>query len=249
MGDENNKISITYETIFELLRREKNRDELQKLNETFYEDVKSYIEEKNKTLQSDASLTDFDHEKLSKQIQNTKRMIIELFERREKKILIMALNKVRTSSAIVDTSSFLPQEKKFFHDSINLFIIYRNDLFETILSDKKIHSSHVVYESPRKKEELPIKKHEFVEPQKQETNLVQNAAKQPSIPVEATPKNDAPKKPKNTKMIRVLAHIPKFVGKELEMYGPFNPDDMANIPDEIANILIKKGRAEEVKID
>ena len=34
-----NRIVITYETIFELLRREKEREALQKLENTFLEDV------------------------------------------------------------------------------------------------------------------------------------------------------------------------------------------------------------------
>lgn len=259
MGEEN-KINITYETIFELLRREKNRDELQKLNENFYIDVKFYIEDKTRAMSSDQSLSDQEHEKVSKQIQNTKRMVTELFERREKKIIVMALNKVRTSSAIVDTASLLPQEKKFFHDAINLFSIYRNDLFDLITQDKKNgQTAHVIYEPSHKKEEMlaerreETRKEELQTPKKIETQKEEQ--KQKSQSHENTPSQTAsqqitepPKKTKNTKMIRILAQIPKFIGRELEVYGPFNPDDMANIPSEIADILIKKGRAEEIKI-
>lgn len=250
MGDENNKISITYETIFELLRREKNRDELQKLNENFYDEIKLYLGEKNRILQSETNFSENEQEKLTKQIQNTKRMIIELFERREKKIIVMSLNKVRTVSAIVDTSSFLPQEKKFFHDAINLFSIYRNDLFESILSDKRLQSAHLEYSSNKKEEIIQVKP-QIIEKQESKIEIRKDETQTKTIetkPTQTTQPVDSLKKTKNTKMIRILASIPKFVGKELEVYGPFNPDDMANIPSEIADILIKKGRAEEIKI-
>ena len=41
--------------------------------------------------------------------------------------------------------------------------------------------------------------------------------------------------------------MPKFVGRDLEVYGPFEEEDIANLPGEIADILILKNRAEEIK--
>ena len=52
---------------------------------------------------------------------------------------------------------------------------------------------------------------------------------------------------KNTKLVRFLYAVPKFVGKELEEYGPFGEEDIANLPSEIADVLIGKGRVEEIK--
>ncbi len=45
-------------------------------------------------------------------------------------------------------------------------------------------------------------------------------------------------------MVRFISAVPKFVGPELEVYGPFEPEDMASLPKKMANILVKKGRAE-----
>jgi len=50
----------------------------------------------------------------------------------------------------------------------------------------------------------------------------------------------------NLTLIRFLHAVPSFVGKELEVYGPFEEEDMAHLPREIAELLIKKGRAEEI---
>ena len=52
---------------------------------------------------------------------------------------------------------------------------------------------------------------------------------------------------KNTKLVRFAYRVPKFVGPELEVYGPFEEEDIANLPLEVAALLISKNRVEEIK--
>ena len=52
---------------------------------------------------------------------------------------------------------------------------------------------------------------------------------------------------RSNKLIRFIHAVPKFVGKDLEDYGPFEEEDIANLPAEIADVLIIKGRVEEIK--
>ena len=47
-------------------------------------------------------------------------------------------------------------------------------------------------------------------------------------------------------MIKFNHAVPKFVGEDLEVYGPFEENDMANLPSKIADVLVSKGRAEEM---
>ena len=47
--------------------------------------------------------------------------------------------------------------------------------------------------------------------------------------------------------MRFLHQVPKFVGPELEEYGPFGEEDIANLPAEVADVLINKGKAEEIR--
>ena len=49
------------------------------------------------------------------------------------------------------------------------------------------------------------------------------------------------------KIIRFLHAVPRFVGPELELYGPFEADEIATLPEEIVRVLIEKNRAEEIK--
>ena len=46
------EVIITYENLYEILRREKYRTELQKIDESFYQDVVKYLQEKTAILAS-----------------------------------------------------------------------------------------------------------------------------------------------------------------------------------------------------
>ena len=81
-------IRINYETLFDLLRREKNREELQPLDKDFYEQVLAYLKEKKDSLskKDDELFASAEKEKLKIQFQNIRRIIKELYEKREKKV-------------------------------------------------------------------------------------------------------------------------------------------------------------------
>jgi len=51
------------------------------------------------------------------------------------------------------------------------------------------------------------------------------------------------------KSVRFIKPVPKFLGSEMETYGPFEENDIASLPSKIANILVKKNRAEEMQIN
>ena len=72
---------------------------------------------------------------------------------------------------------------------------------------------------------------------------IQQGVPEDKIIIENKAKNEIEK---NTKMVRFVHAVPKFVGEELEEYGPFEEEDVASLPAEIARILINKGRAEKI---
>jgi len=214
---ETKEVNITYETLFELLKREKDMTDLQKLYPNFFNDFVEYLNEKNKVLDKEDSLFSYDEKKkVEKQIDNAKRIIKEIYERREKKILNIALIKSRTKSDVMDTSSFLENEKRFFDEVVKVLDVFRNDVIDNIISGKQTSDITVAKEEINKKE--------------------------------IDEKGDIDKnETKNTKLVRFIYAVPKFVGKELEEYGPFAEEDIANLPIEIADLLINKGRVEEIK--
>ena len=46
------------------------------------------------------------------------------------------------------------------------------------------------------------------------------------------------------KALKITHAIPKFVGPDLNEYGPFDEGDEVKLPDEIAEVLVNKGRAD-----
>lgn len=131
------------------------------------------------------------------------------------------MNKSKTNSNIIDNSTLLPEEKTIFNELVNLLNKARKDILFNILNTKlpdfKIE----------KKEEIKNKE----EPK-------------PEIKQEIKPEQNT--EPKTNKLIRFVRPVPKFVGPELENYGPFEEDDIAKLPTKIADVLINKTRAEEI---
>src|SRR3989338_1012898 len=115
------QINITYETLFEILKRDKELTDLQRLEPNFFNDFLNYFNEKKQLLSKDDSLFSYEEKrKVEKQIDNARRIIKELYERREKKIMNIALIKSRTKSNVMDESSFLSNEKTLFNEVVNV---------------------------------------------------------------------------------------------------------------------------------
>ncbi len=217
-------VNITFETLFEIATREKTREELQDIPEYFYNDVKKYIEGKKQIMDSSDSSNPFaasEIEKARSQLMSVRRVLKDIYERRERKIITLALNKSRTGSDIIDTSKLLPEEQKMFESLVNEFDGFRKCILSNLVEGKQI----IV---PKPKQNEPVKPETPAKDEGEEEE------------------DQAPEADSKTKLIRFISPVPKFVGKELEVYGPFEEEDIANLPKEIADVLISKGRAEEV---
>ncbi|MBT3407290.1 hypothetical protein HN415_01265 [Candidatus Woesearchaeota archaeon] len=223
---EESEINITYETLYELFRREKKREELQELNKTFFKDLVEYINTKKQMMSSTGESDNFtpaQKQKSMMQFENIKKILKELYEKRERKIISIALNKSRTGSDIINIKILLDEEKLLYDDLLNLFNNYREGIQNNLIAG--LMPKMVIKN---------IKNDQLKE--SSESKTVDDSSNLPS-------ENESLK---TTKMVRFIQGVPKFVGKELETYGPFDKDDIATLPIEIASILIKKGRAEAI---
>jgi len=211
---ESNEINITYETLFEVLKREKDTSDLQRLETGFFNNFVDYLNEKKRLMEKDDTLFSNDEKKkVERQIDNAKRLVKELYERREKKVMEIALIKSRTKSDVMDKSSFLEHEKGLFNELVDILDRLRNNVANNIISGNYPNGAVA-------------------------TNMTDDA-KREIVERSAQPQND-------TKLVRFLHPVLKFVGKELEEYGPFEEEHIANLPSEIAELLIEKGKVEEI---
>lgn len=227
---------LTYELLFDILRNEKNREELQAIDQNLFSDLTDYIQDKERLIRdnSDSQLfSGLEREKTLKQLDNAKRLIKELYERREKKILNLAMISSRTGG-ILDRSSMLPEEQKLFDRLSALLEGFRNDILYRVLAGNMPE----LKERPAQQQAV--------------ADMAGNA------PLGQGPADIGARKAaaaaayvggdsKDTLLVRFVHPVPKFLGKDLEIYGPFEAEDIANLPRQIADILILKGRAEPMK--
>lgn len=195
---------ITFDSLYEALRLEKYKAELQKLDKSFYKKIVKYLEEKRAILKSQESKDSvFANEsiiKTKRQLENTRMIIKELYEKREAKAINMALFNSRSAGSVQDTESLLEEEKDMYNTILGVFNNFRINILYNLLEGK--------------------------EPQKaKETNMAGEEAK-------------------SNKLVRFTEAVPKFVGDDLNIYGPYDAEDVANIPTRVVEILVKNKRAE-----
>ncbi len=199
---------ITYEKLYEVLRLEKYKKELQKLDVDFYNKVVKYLDEKSSILQSqegkDSIFASQSIAKTKRQLENTKMILKELYERRESKITQMALFNSRTGEKSQEIDALLEEELKLYNSLVDIFNIYKDGILINILNGRvpELHN---------------------------EVNVAENK-----------------KLEKINKLVRFLQPVPKFVGEDMEVYGPFDTEDIANLPEKVSEILVKNNRAEEI---
>jgi DNA replication initiation complex subunit (GINS family) len=219
------EVAVTYETLYEMLRREKSREELQGLDEGFLLDVLSYLREKQRILDDAEKKQDMfsldEREKTQVQLVNIRKIVRELYERREKKIADMALNRSRTRSNLIDTSTLLVHERYLFDSIVSVLDSFRDSVLHSVLSLREPSLTINLPETAKTQQEIQVAQ-----------SLVQ--------PVEEPPEP-------TIKFVKFTQPVEQFVGKELELYGPFQPDQREQLPADIADVLIAKGSAVEVQ--
>jgi len=207
-------ITITYETLYDILRREKNRTELQELDAFFYEKLVKYIKEKQEILSSqekkDSIFTTIEVQKTRKQIENIQKIVKELYEKRESKILQLAIMNSRSKNHTNDKDFMLDSEKGVYDAITQCLNEYREDILHNIVQGKA-HTKNTY--TPEKIEPKDLKKDE---------------------------------EPTNTTLeVKFKQKLPKFVGTDLNHYGPYEVGDIASLPMDIAELLVSKNQAEE----
>ena len=197
---------ITNEKLYEVLRKEKARSELQDLESNFYNTVKAYIKEKKAIIESQKEkqsiFSKIETENTKKQLETSKKILNELFEKREQKIVQLALLCSRTNPEDKSIDTLIENEREFYQ---NLLEILNQNRDSCLIS--------------------------LIEPEKE---------------VKTKDINTTQIKQQN-KLLRIISPIPKFIGLDLKTYGPFDSEEVANLPLKIAEVLINNNRAEEIK--
>ncbi len=204
---------ITYEKLYDILRKEKYAQELQKIDKDFFRSVVEYLKEKEAIAESQRgkdSIFSTEADNTIKQVGNIKKLIKELYEKREYKIIQLAMFASRIGDKEIP-NALLAEERPLFLDVVNTLSVYRESIVQNVI-DKRL---------PTPGEQPKSIKRDFIDDSKQS----------------------------DTKIVRFVRAVPKFVANDMNTYGPFDEEDTAIIPNKAADVLIDKKRAEEIKIE
>ena len=187
---------ITYNELYDALRKERYSEQLQPIPKKFIKEVAAYLKDKKEIANKEND--DFSDTilKTKKQFENSIAIFKELILRRKKKILELAFVAAETGISKRDFENMLAVEK---------------DSFDNIMKalergDKKI------------------------------AEILKGA------------EEDVESKQKN-KMIVFVEDTDEFLDLEGNKLGPFKKGDVANIAEEIANILIVDKKSEAIDED
>jgi len=146
---------INYKNLRKIQQMEKNLPVLAEVQSGFYFEVFEYLDKLDKRLEKETSPQK--QTLLKEEIQNTKNIIANIYEQREKKILLAAISKARSGNP--DINHMLETEKNLFDSVLNLLQSSRGQFFE-----KKPKKNKESTEVEKKESEEPEK----IEPKKEE---------------------------------------------------------------------------------
>ena len=185
---------ITYNELYDVLRRERYSEQLQPIPKNFVKEVAAYLKDKKQIANKESD--DFSETilKTKKQFENSIAIFKELMLRRKKKILELSFVAAETGISKRDFENMLALEKEAF------------DLIMKALEkgDKKV------------------------------TEILKGAG------------GDAEEISKN-KMVVFIQDADEFLDLDGNKLGPFKKGDVANLAEEISNILIVDKKAESVE--
>lgn len=185
---------ITYNELYDALRRERYSEQLQLIPKNFVKEVAAYLKDKKEIANKESDDFSDTITKTKKQFENSIAIFRELMLRRKKKILELAFIAAETGISKRDFENMLAIEKESFEGIMK----------SLEKGDKKV------------------------------AGILKNVGEK--------------EEPKN-KMIVFTQDTTEFLDLEGNKLGPFRKGDVANLSEEISNILIVDKKAESVEED
>lgn len=214
---------FSYDDIYEMLRTEKYSVDLQQISQEHMQKIREYLDSKKSLLQKQKESGLFDksaREHLKLELENARRALRELYERREKKVINRAIFTARSDFKIKDTTGFLAFEEKSY---LSLLDVLKESHVRFFANFKATSSEKALLA------------------QEQQQASVQQTAPEILPPQQTEP-------PAILREVSIISSVPQMVGMDLKSYGPFKEADTVKVPEEIASLLITQGKAKEIEL-
>jgi len=143
---------ISYKTLRKIQQMEKNSPVLTELKTIFYSVLLEYIENLNNRLERETSSQK--QMLLKDEIQNTKKIAANIYEQREKKILLAAISKARGGNP--DLKNMIDVEKNLFDSVLYLILKSRKKFLEREIPENKSNEVKTVESKEKQENSNPI---------------------------------------------------------------------------------------------
>lgn len=268
-------VHITYETLFDILRKERSLDELQNLESDFWSHVVNYLQERTSFMKK-TSLSE--QEKTRVQLSNIKRIIREIHNNRQRKITNLAINTARTESeSFVDKNHMLSDEKTLFNNLVKNLDLHRKEVLLQVLNNDMplgMTASNDVSDATVDSNSDELEKSDSVsdksnnsysesdadesvvassDADSRETAVGSDSSSNSDSNSDSDNEEDAfsEEKPEDLEeiLVKFISSVPKFLGKNKKVFGPFEKGVIVSLPAKIVEILVKKSKVKKVMID
>lgn len=236
MPKEDDENAITYETFRKFQKKEKNNEKLQDLPGDFFRSCVRWLNRKEEEFEENRDST------LLHEIDNVKNIVKDIFNRRRKKVLLLALHSVRSKKV---SENLLPEEEKFFENIVNELKELERDLLERVLEGEEPGTEggkdrgEAIERTPEENEEAgeteePAEGRKETEESEVEVKSLDERDGERDVQVED-----------GMKLVKVAKEVDGFVGPDEEFYGPLERGDIVTLPETVADLLIEEEMVEE----
>lgn len=256
--------TITYEDIYELFRTEKYSTDLQQLKPEELKKIGRYFRDKKQLfLKQTKESMFFDKSKrdqLKTELENARRALKDFYALREKKLLSRAVFTCRTG--LKDTTNMLASEEKLYLVLIDLLKSGSHEFFtyfvakdESPIMEQPVATTcedKAGITAPCDMPASTLQPSAEAPAQEMPAQEVQASAETPApARAETIAPEDIQAKPCqleqakiNLIKLKILEPIPELIGPDLQKYGPYEKDVLADVPEELARLLVEQKKAE-----
>lgn len=210
---------ISYKTLRKIQQAEKNSPQITQINKEFYRDVTIFLQNLQKRLEEENKPQK--QMLLAEECQNIEKIIRNIYEHREKKIMLAAIAKARGGNPIIKT--LLPEEKMFFDELYQKIVLFRKKIFSSEGEKDENEDKETDQNIPSEKESLESNEGKMDSSKNKPTAYSEN-----SHPI-----------------LRIREDIPSFVGTDDNTYTLY-AGDIVSLPKNMAEMLLNKKVAKKV---
>ncbi len=251
---------LTFEKIRSTLKEERNKDTLSSIGEKFFENVKEYLASK-KRISSRKSDTEY---------KNAKNMVEDIIDNRTKKILKFSFLSARSN---LEPENLLDNEKKLLDSLSNSIKDHRESLRGSFSEEEEVEeendssgniskTSNEEVESDESDSSEENVEEELSSTKKAEeekkTNSNENKGHEKDtegeeILFDGSTSSKASGRGKSSQKeveedkvsLSITQKVEEFMGPEMEVHGPFEKGSTIQVGKEVAELLVKQGKAKK----